>query len=92
MASRPSSTVEDPPGNTDKNDQRDKNDDVITKPEGEDGAEDENDISWKEKYELAEKQLNRVRQQTGKVRELLNMKVRSLLSESWRFRVFPSLI
>ena len=36
--------------------------------------EDEN-LSWREKYQLAEKQLNRVRQQTGKVRELLNKKV-----------------
>jgi len=37
--------------------------------------EDEN-LGWKEKYELAEKQLSRVRQQTGKVRELLNKKVK----------------
>ncbi|XP_066913817.1 pleckstrin homology domain-containing family H member 1-like isoform X2 [Clytia hemisphaerica] len=75
MASRPSSSVEDPPGKTDEIDQAKDNVDVITKPEAEDRADDENNISWKEKYELAEKQLKRVRQQTGKVRELLNMKM-----------------
>ena len=37
--------------------------------------EDEDEANWQEKYELAEKQLKRVRQQTAKVRELLNIKV-----------------
>ena len=37
--------------------------------------EDEDEANWQEKYELAEKQLIRVRQQTAKVRELLNIKV-----------------
>ena len=38
-------------------------------------CEDEDEANWREKYELAETQLSRVRQQTAKVRELLNIKV-----------------
>lgn len=41
--------------------------------------EDEEEANWQEKYELAEKQLSRVRQQTAKVRELLNIKVKCVL-------------
>ena len=80
MASRPSSTLEDPPQTPslledNLEDGPNEDDDEVTKPVPELEVEEGNDLCWKEKYELAEKQLNRVRQQTGKVRELLNMKV-----------------
>ena len=43
--------------------------------ENEGGSDDEGQLSWKEKYDLQEKQMERIRQQTSKVRELLQIKV-----------------
>lgn len=40
------------------------------------GTEDVNShLTWKEKYELADRQLTKFRRQAGKVRELLSQKV-----------------
>lgn len=32
-------------------------------------------LSWKEKYELSERQLNQVRKQAAKIREVISIKV-----------------
>ena len=35
----------------------------------------ESALSWKEKYELSERQLNQVRKQAAKIREVISVKV-----------------